>query len=149
MTYQLPEIAKTAERMLVEIEQAVRRFPRYYKYTVGAELRTQAMHVTELVHRAWRDRARQLEWTQNLVWSIDLLKIRIQLCKQLQAFASFAQFESLARLAKSLGKQAGGWYRQIAGKQHPNGQNGQPGQRAAQRAEKLSTRATSSWEVYR
>ncbi len=35
---QLP-IWRDATRMLVEIEQAVRRFPRYHKYTLGSELR--------------------------------------------------------------------------------------------------------------
>ena len=147
MSFQLPEIAKTAERLLLEVEQAVRRFPRYHKYTAGADLRRQAMHVAEIVHRAWRDRAHQVEWIERLKWAVDNLKIRIQLCKQLQAL-TFAQFESLARLAKSLGKQAGGWLRQISSK-HPNGQNVPPRQADAQRAEKLSTRDTAhSWEVY-
>ena len=59
MTFQLPPIAKTAERLLLEIEQAVAGFPRKHRYTAGEELRKQAMGVTVLVHRAWRDRRQQ------------------------------------------------------------------------------------------
>jgi len=39
----LPPIVQSAERLLVCIEQAVRGFPRDHKYTLGADLRRQAM----------------------------------------------------------------------------------------------------------
>ena len=42
MSFSLPPIVKAAERLLLEIEQAVRRFPRYHKYTHGTRLREQA-----------------------------------------------------------------------------------------------------------
>jgi hypothetical protein len=58
---------------------------------------------------------------------------------RIKAFASFAQFESLARTVAELGKQVGGWHRQ----QHPKGQN--PAQRLApERAQILSTRNASA-----
>jgi hypothetical protein len=142
MTFSLPPIVKLAERLLVEIEVAVRRFPRYYKYTVGADLRVSAMKVCRITHRAWRDRARQAEMVARLVWAIDDLKINLQLGKGVRAFASFAQFEALARLSVELGKQAGGWNKRNA----PRGQNG--GAAAPdQRAQILSTRAASTVEA--
>jgi hypothetical protein len=148
MTFQLPPIAQTAERLLLEIERAVAGFPRRHRYTVGADLRQQAMGVTVLVHRAWRDRRNQVALIERVRWEVDALKIRMQLCSRLRAFASLAQFEMLARIARELGKQAGGWHRQHSG-QHPNGQNGHGSHADAQRAKKLSTRDTSPWEVYR
>lgn len=39
MSFSLPPIVKAAERLLLEIELAVRRFPRYHKYTHGTHLR--------------------------------------------------------------------------------------------------------------
>jgi len=148
MTFQLPPIAKTAERLLLEIGRAVPGFPRKYR-EIGKELRDQAMGITVLVHRAWRDKRNQLALIERVVWDVDALKIRMQLCSQLRAFASLAQYEMLARIARELGKQAGGWYREKSSS-HPNtGQNAQGGQAHAQRAEKLSTRGTSNWEVYR
>lgn len=40
MTFALPPIAKLAERLQLDIEQAVRGFPRFHKYALGADLRT-------------------------------------------------------------------------------------------------------------
>jgi hypothetical protein len=138
MTYSLPPIVKLAERLLVDIEQAVRTWPRYHKYAHGAVLRAKAMDVAETAHRAWRDRPRQAQWTQQLVWKIDELKISLQLGSQIRAFASFAQFEALARVAHQLGRQAGGWRKQ----QSSQDQNAAP-RSAPQRVKKLSTRNAS------
>jgi hypothetical protein len=137
MSFVLPPIVKLAERLLVDIEQAVRRFARFHKYSFGADLRAQAMKVAQLVHRAWRDRARQAEWLGKLVWAVDDLKLSLQLGSRIRAFSSFAQFEQLARLAADLGRQTGGWHRQ----QHPNVQNG-PHRIAGQRDQILSSHAT-------
>jgi len=45
-------IWRDANRLLVAIEQAVRRFTRYHKYTLGTDLRRQAMNVCRLILRA-------------------------------------------------------------------------------------------------
>jgi hypothetical protein len=45
MTHQLPPIVKLSERLLREIEQAVRGFARYNKYTLGSDrLRQSLLH---------------------------------------------------------------------------------------------------------
>jgi hypothetical protein len=140
MAYQLPPIVKAAERLVVEIEQAVHRFPRYHRYQIGADLRAQAMAVFGLADRAWRDRAHQRRWVLQLVWAIDELQRRLQIAKLLNATTSFRQFEHLVRLIEALGKQAGGWRKHL----HPKGQNA-PGDRAVvQRAQALSTCAASA-----
>jgi hypothetical protein len=140
VTFALPPIAKLAERLQLDIEQAVRGFPRFHKYALGADLRTQAREVVRLCHRAWRDRPRQRHWTDQLVWAIDELKLDLQMGSQLRAFRNFAQFEQLIRQAETLGRQAGGWKRE---QQHPKGQN--PAAAAPpERAQTLSTRAASA-----
>src|SRR5580765_1818278 len=133
MSFVLPPIVKLAERLLVEIEQAVRRFPRYHKYAVGAEMRTQAMRVCRLAHRAWRDRQRQSEWLSRLVWAVDDLKLNLQLGSRVKAFASFAQFEMLARLVSDLGKKPGAWQKQNP----PKAQNASARRTPSQRAQIL------------
>ncbi|MCK5770902.1 four helix bundle protein [Algiphilus sp.] len=142
MPFELPPIVKQAERLLVDIEEAVRRFPRYHKYTHGAELRTAAMRVTRLTHRAWRDRRQQAHWLDELVWAIDELKITMQLGQRVRAYSSLRQFEHIARQARQLGKQAGGWRKQ----QHPKGQNPAP-PAASECAQTLSTRTASAQEA--
>ena len=138
MSFAPPPIVKLAERLLLDVERVVRSFPRYHKYAVGAELRADARKVAQLAHRAWRQRARQAELVTRLVWAVDDMKITMQLASQLRAFESPGQFEALARIARDLGKQVGGWHRQ----QHPKGQNAQAGE-PSQRPQILSTRAAS------
>ena len=55
-------IWRDANRMLLAIEQAVRQFTRYYKYTLGTELRRQAMQMCRLIIRAADQRAEQARW---------------------------------------------------------------------------------------
>jgi hypothetical protein len=138
MPHEAPTVVKLAERLLVEIEQAVRRFPRYHKYAVGAELRAQMRDVVRCANRAWRDMQGRDRWLSQLSYAVDDLKLSLQLAKQVQAFTSFKQFEALARLVSDLGRQCGGWC-----KQHSSGQNrraSSPGERA----QILSSRAASS-----
>lgn len=136
---QLPEIAKKTERLMVDIEQVVRGFVRYHKYTLGSDLRTQAMAVARLCHRAWRDRSRQAHWVAELIWAIDELKLSLQLGSQLRAFKSFRQFEILIRATEDVGRCAGGWKRQI----HRKSQNPE-NQVSPERAQILSGRAASA-----
>lgn len=93
-------IWRDSSRLLVLIEEAVKRFPRYHKYTLGSDLRRQAMNVHRLLVRALNakgpERQRQVE---RLNLAVDDLKLMIQLGKEIQAFQSFRQFEEIAGLA--------------------------------------------------
>lgn len=66
MRAELPPIAKASQQILVSIEQAVIRFARSHKYGVGADLRRESMRVARCVHRAWRERTRQLQRVHEL-----------------------------------------------------------------------------------
>jgi len=134
MTHEAPAIVKLSERVLVEIEQAVRGFARSHKYAVGAELRETARNVARLAQRAWRNREEQRERIGCLVIAIDDLKLDMQVAKRIAAFKSFAQFEAIARLVSDLGRQCGGWQ-----KQQQKGQN-QRTSTSDERAQILSAR---------
>ncbi len=110
---------RDATRLLRLVEEAVRRFPRYHKYTLGSDLRHQAMGVCRLILRAWHardDRARQIE---RLVLAVDDLKLMVQLGKEIGAFASFSEFQVIAELAVALGRQSGGWRRRAGQQSSP------------------------------
>ena len=134
--YELPPIVRLAERLVVMVEEAVRRFARYHEYTFGTELRQQAHAVLRLCHRAWRDKEAQDFWLDQLMWSVDEFKLSLQLGQHLQAYAGFAQFEALARHTAELGRQCGGWRKQ----HRAHGQKPPSGETAA-RSPILSTRA--------
>lgn len=135
----LPPIARDARRVLVAVETAVRRFPRYHKYAVGADLRREAMTVARCVDRAWNDQTRQVARLRELAIAIDDLKLTLQLGKEVEAFKSFAEFEALADLVSGLGRQCGGWLKQMDAK----GQNARAPTGPAQRAQRLSSRPAS------
>lgn len=59
MKRELPPIAKRAAQVLTCIEESVMRFGRAHRYSVGADLRREAMQVSRGVHRAWNERSRQ------------------------------------------------------------------------------------------
>ena len=137
MAFDLPPIVKLAQRLQAELEEAVRRFPRYHKYAHGATLRAQAMEVTQTAWRAWQRRGERVELLEQLVLKMDDLKLSIQLGKDIRAFRSFGEFTRIWQTAIELGRQCGGWYRQ-----HSKGQNAAPSM-VPQRARKLSSRAAS------
>ena len=111
-------IWRDANRLLLAIEQAVRVFPTYHKYTLGSELRRQAMEVCRLIMRAADQRADHSGWLQRLVMAVDDLKLAVQLAKELEAFRSFKEFQPIAELALApIGngrKQSGRWSKRLA-----------------------------------
>lgn len=110
MSPPLPPIYRDCRRLLVHTEEAVRRFARYHKYTVGADLRRQAMAVMRAVHHAVFDKPRQLEHIEALIWRVDDYKFTLQLAMEVGAFThgakgtpSFAAFETAVNLAAGIG----------------------------------------------
>ncbi|MGN6520851.1 MAG: four helix bundle protein [Dokdonella sp.] len=140
-SYQPPAIIKAIERLLVDVDRAVRTFARRFRYDLGGDLRKQAMQVFHLANKAVRDQVleRRRQWIDDLVWAIDDLKQYLQTAKLLGATRSFGQFAHLARQIEDVGRQAGGWKRQL----NPKAQSAQADAHA-QRGQKLSTRAASA-----
>ncbi len=104
---------RDANRLLLEIEIAVRAFPRYHKYAIGTDMRRQAMGVIRLIARAVDDKPTKLNLVKRLNLAIDDLKVQIQLAKELKAFNSFKQFQTIVELVVGIGKQCGGWRRKL------------------------------------
>ncbi len=107
-------IWRDANALLIAVENTVRHFPRYHKYTLGSEMRLKAMQICRLIAYAWQNKSRTPTVLPRLVDAVDDLKIQIQLAKELQALQNFAHFQQLTELAVSVGKQSGGWYRRVA-----------------------------------
>jgi hypothetical protein len=120
MTHFAPPVVKESERLLLDIEVAVQRWPRSHRYGVGADLRKQALALAVGANLAWREQGRRAAHVRGLVEGVEQLKVLLQLGSQLKAFASFGQFERLARQAHSVGRQVGGWSKSES---HPKTQN--------------------------
>ncbi len=53
-------IWRYANRFLLSIEKVVKHFLRYHKYTLGSELRKNALGVCNLVHMAWQQKMQKI-----------------------------------------------------------------------------------------
>ena len=110
---QLP-LWKAAMDLAVHLEQAVRRFPRYHKYTLGTDLRRCAQRLCRLVTRAAQAGAAQrLAVLDELVLTVEEMKTLLTLAQETRAFANFNEFATATELTVGLGKQSGGWRRRV------------------------------------
>jgi len=139
MTFHAPPIVKKAEQLLLEIEQAVRSFSGYHRQ-LGEKLRDQIQTVWQLAQQAYSEKEHRLGLVDQLTREVDLLRLKLQMAAMLRAFTSKARSEQLARLCQDLGKQAGGWKKDV----HRSAQNDQPCPRCGQRGKILSTPAASA-----
>lgn len=107
-------IWKAALDLAVHLEHAVRRFPRYHKYTLGTELRQTSQRLCRGVARANNAslEARIVALDQ-LVLAVDEIKTLLTLAQEMRAFANFNEFAQATELAVALGKQSGGWRRRV------------------------------------
>jgi hypothetical protein len=101
-------IFKSAMDLTVYIEQIVKGFEKYHKYTIGVDLRERSKEILFLINRANLSNDRVVALT-NLRDSCEDMKILLQLCKELKAFRSFKQFEYSALLTVGICKQAQSW----------------------------------------
>ena len=137
-----PPILRHAEALMLDIEKAVLQFPKRHQHVSGQQLRQQIFKVVQLASQAWCKPAERASLVDALDEALIDFRITFQLAKRLQAFASFGQFEDLARKLAELGREVGGWKRQL----HPKGQNA-VSRAKPQRAMTLSTPSASTCEV--
>ncbi|CAA6819493.1 MAG: Unknown protein [uncultured Sulfurovum sp.] len=101
-------IFKSALELAVYMEQIVKGFEKYHKYTMGVDLREKSKDILYLINRANLSDNKKLAIT-NLRDGCEDMKMLIQLSKELEAFKSFKQFEYSSMLVVGVCKQAQGW----------------------------------------
>ena len=101
-------IYRAAYDLCLHVEQAVRKFPRYQKYTVGTDLREGARRVLKLIVRA-NARHDKTPALLEVREEVEGLKAVLRLAHDVQAFASLRSFEHAVVLAVEVAKQNEGW----------------------------------------
>lgn len=124
------------------IEGAVSRFARSHRYLSGSDLRVSAKAVVMAVRAAWRDTEQRLLRVRELAAAVDDLKEQLQLCQGVRAFGSFREFEAIAKEVNAIGRQCGGWLRQLQSRSQNS-----PARGPAERATTLSARNASFAEA--
>ena len=87
--YEHLPIYKKAFDMTIYIENAVKGFSRYHKYTLGTDLRDISRTVVRLIVRANSERKR-LATLVHLRDTIEELKVTVRVCKEVKAFKNLA-----------------------------------------------------------
>ncbi|MEA2028873.1 MAG: four helix bundle protein [Campylobacterota bacterium] len=106
--YENLPIFKKAMDLNLYVENAVRGFSRYNKYSIGSELRSQSREVLYGIYRAYfaKDKMYAIGKLRD---STEELKIIIHLAQELKVLRDFKQFEILSQMARQLAKEAQGW----------------------------------------
>jgi len=106
--YEHLPVYKTAMTMAVYLQETVRRFSRYDKYSLGTDLRDLSREILRLIIRANSVTEKTVPLAR-LVVTCDLLKVTLVLAKESRAFQNFNQFQHAAGLADALCRQSQGW----------------------------------------
>ena len=112
--YEHLPIYKKAMDISIYIENIVRGFSRYHKYTLGTDLRNLSREVVRLIIRANSEREKYLTLC-TLRDTIEELKVTVRICKEVKAFKSFNSFKYAVEEVINLSKQSEGWIKSMRG----------------------------------
>ncbi len=96
--YEHLPIYKTAMDLTVYLEQVVRNFSRYHKYTLGSDLRQQSRELVTLILRA-NSRREKLPVLYELRERLEALLVLLRIGQEVRAFQSVASYGRAAELA--------------------------------------------------
>jgi len=113
--YEHLPIYKKAFDISVYIENCVRGFSRYHKYTLGTDLRNTSREIVRLIVRANSEHDK-LATLQQLRDTVEELKVTMRIGKEVKAYNNFNTFKRLIEEVLSLSRQSEGWLKSMRGK---------------------------------
>jgi len=120
--YENLPIYRKAVELVVYLEKAVRDFPRYHKYAVGADLRNLARELAVLIIAA-NSRRDKVPVLTRLRDKSEEMKLMVMIAKEVQSFRNFKQFQQAAGLAVEISRQSEGWLGSRRGHKGPEPSN--------------------------
>lgn len=94
--------------LLRKIYEVTKNFPKEYKYTLGEEMKRDAMQLVRNIYRANKHKNDRKMHLENFLDDFELVKLQMRLCADMKLLAIKKQAE-LAELMASIGKQITGW----------------------------------------
>ena len=113
--YEHLPIYKKSMDVAIYIENIVRGFPKYHKYTMGTDLRNKSREIVSLIIKANSEK-QKLPALFMLRDNIEELKVIIRIGKEVKAFNSLKSFTHLIEDVISISRQNEGWIKSIKGK---------------------------------
>ena len=106
--YEHLPIYKKAMELSLYLQNIVRNFSRYNKYTIGSELRDLSRQIILLIIRGKLPQDKK-EHLRELVEQCEMMKTALFFAKEAKAFQNFKNFQQASILAVSLCRQSEGW----------------------------------------
>ncbi|NBO23827.1 MAG: four helix bundle protein [Chlamydiae bacterium] len=106
LDYELP-IYKDTDSLVLKIFECTKEFSKEYKYTIGQEMKKDALQLLWCIYRANKTKSKQ-EYLHDFMDYFELMKLQLRLCVDMKVFSIKAQ-ASFAELMDKIGKQMTGW----------------------------------------
>lgn len=104
--YDLP-VYRDTYQLILKIFAVTKDFPKEYKYTLGQDMKRDALQLVRSLYRANKS-AQKKQHLENFLDEFELLKLEIRLCADMKVL-SFKKQAELTLLMDSIGKQVTGW----------------------------------------
>ena len=104
-------VYKDTYQLVMKIFECTKNFSKEYKYTIGADLKKDAMQLLRTIYKANRSTEKK-ELLEIFLDEFELVKMQIRLCVDLKVMPLRAQ-ASLAQMLESIGKQIIGWHKSL------------------------------------
>ncbi len=104
--YELP-VYKDTYKLIIKIFEYTKDFSREYKYTLGQDMKRDALQLIRSIYRANKS-ANKKEHLDTFIDDFELLKLEIRLATDMKILSAGKQAE-LSILMDSIGKQITGW----------------------------------------
>ena len=104
--YDLP-VYRDTYKLILKIFELTKDFPKEYKYTLGQDMKRDALHLVRSIYRANKS-ALKKDHLDAFLDEFELLKLEIRLCADMKV-VSFKKQAELTVLMDSIGKQVTGW----------------------------------------
>lgn len=104
--YELP-VYKDTYQLILEVYAVTKEFPREYKYSLGQDMKRDAMELVRSIYRANRS-IQKKEILEQYLEQFELLKLELRICHDLHILGT-GNHVRISQLMESIGKQVTGW----------------------------------------
>lgn len=101
-------IYKSSFDLCIYFEKIVKKFDKYHKYTIGAELKNISRKITLQVIKANLSLNKQEE-LKELILLIEELKLTTRICQEVKGFPNRNSYNYVTKLINSLSNQSEDW----------------------------------------
>jgi len=101
------KVFKDVYQLILKIFEYTQGFPREYKYTLGQDMKRDAIVLVRSIYRANKAKSK-IEYLEVFLDDFEILKLEVRLCADMKIL-SIKKPAELASLMEGIGKQITGW----------------------------------------